>query len=105
MAIPTLLSATPVPYGLQKNKSPARRQTPSNIIEIAQLRSQLRQPEQEKQAALLQVQDLQARQQSSSTFLPQTAAQVQNTHDVATEAHAALSADTQTALNQLATMI
>ena len=77
MAIPTLLSAIPGPSRLQKNKSPVRRQTPSNVTEIAQLRSQLRRLEQEKQAALLQVQDLQAQQQSSSTFLQQTAAQVQ----------------------------
>ena len=102
---PPILSATPGPSRTQKNKSPVRRQTPSNIIEVAQLRSQLRRLEQEKQAALLQVQDLQAQQQSSSTFLQQTAAQVQNTHNVASEAHAALSADTQTALNQLASMI
>ena len=105
MAIPTLLSATPGPSRLQNNKSPVRRQTSSNIIEIAQLRSQLRQLQSEKQAAILQVQELQKRQQSSSTFLQQTAAQVQNTHNVASEAHAALSADTQTALNQLASMI
>ena len=88
-----------------QNKSRVRRQTPSHIIEIAQLRSHLRQLEQEEHAALLQVQDLQAQQQLSFTFLQQTAAQVQNTHNVASEAHAALSADTQTALTQLASMI
>ena len=48
---PPLPSALPGPSRAQKNKSSVRRQTPSNIIDIAQLRSQLRQLESEKQAA------------------------------------------------------
>ena len=86
----------------RKGKGPVRSQgpTPSNA-EFQGLRAQLQQLQQEKEAALAQVQKLQNQQAANTGLLQLTAADVQNTANTSTTHQAQLSSNVSSQLDTI----
>ena len=86
---------------------PSRTQTPisTGIRQLQSLQAEIRRLEEEKTAALHKVKQLQNQQASTSSFLHQTAASVQNLSSAHTAAQQAISTNNATSIDQLATMI
>jgi len=98
------ISVTPsIPAGPSKGKKPAtRKSTPAPPLRpTARMQARIDQLVAEKEAALVELAKIKSQQTTTSQFLQQTPADVQNSVSAAIAQHVHLSADTAAALNEI----